>query len=89
MKIQQNSIPFLDDVDLRYNNFEIEAEPSTKAVMFCIMDVSASMGEHEKGIAKKFFILLYMFLHKKYEKIDLVFIRHHVEAKEVDEEEFF
>lgn len=89
LKIQQNSIPFLDDVDLRYNNFEIEAEPSTKAVMFCIMDVSASMGEHEKGIAKKFFILLYMFLHKKYEKIDLVFIRHHVEAKEVDEEEFF
>lgn len=89
LKIQQNSIPFLDDVDLRYNNFEIEAEPSTKAVMFCIMDVSASMGEHEKTIAKKFFILLYMFLHKKYEKIELVFIRHHIEAKEVDEEEFF
>lgn len=89
LKIQQNSIPFLDDVDLRYNNFEIEAEPSTKAVMFCIMDVSASMGEYEKGIAKKFFILLYMFLHKKYEKIELVFIRHHTEPKEVDEEEFF
>lgn len=89
LKIQQDSIPFLDDVDLRYNNFEIEVEPSSKAVMFCIMDVSASMGEHEKTIAKKFFILLYMFLHKKYEKIDLIFVRHHVEAQEVSEEEFF
>jgi len=89
LKSLRDSIPFLDDVDLRYNNFEIESEPSTKAVMFCIMDVSASMGENEKTISKKFFTLLYMFLHKKYEKIDLVFIRHHSEAKEVDEDEFF
>lgn len=88
-KSLRDSIPFLDDVDLRYNNFEIESEPTTRAVMFCIMDVSASMGENEKTIAKKFFTLLYMFLHKKYEKIELVFIRHHSEPKEVDEDEFF
>jgi|TARA_R100000081_G_C4817671_1_gene176594 hypothetical protein len=89
LKSLRDSIPFLDDVDLRYNNFELESEPSTNAVMFCIMDVSASMGEKEKTISKKFFTLLYMFLHKKYEKIELVFIRHHSEAKEVDEDEFF
>lgn len=89
LKSLRDSLPFLDDVDLRYNNFEIESEPSTRAVMFCIMDVSASMGLQEKTISKKFFTLLYMFLHKKYEKIDLVFIRHHSEAKEVDEDEFF
>tara|TARA_Y100000361_G_scaffold150581_1_gene166498 strand:+ start:980 stop:2248 length:1269 start_codon:yes stop_codon:yes gene_type:complete len=88
-EVKKNAIPFLDDVDLRYNNFEIYEEPSTRAVMFCIMDVSMSMGPQEKTMAKKFFTLLYMFLHKKYETIKLVFIRHHSEAKEVSEEEFF
>ncbi len=88
-EVKKNAIPFLDDVDLRYNNFELYEEPSTRAVMFCIMDVSMSMGPQEKTIAKKFFTLLYMFLHKKYETIKLVFIRHHSEAKEVSEEEFF
>lgn len=88
-EVKKNAIPFLDDVDLRYNNFELYEEPSTRAVMFCIMDVSMSMGPQEKTMAKKFFTLLYMFLHKKYETIKLVFIRHHSEAKEVSEEEFF
>ena len=88
-EVKKNAIPFLDDVDLRYNNFEIYEEPSTRAVMFCIMDVSMSMGPQEKTMAKKFFTLLYMFLHKKYETIKLVFIRHQSEAKEVSEEEFF
>ena len=88
-KIKKNAIPFLDDVDLRYNNFEHVIEPTTKAVMICILDVSASMGVKEKTIAKKFFTLLYMFLFKKYEKVELVFIRHHSEAKEVSEDEFF
>ena len=88
-EVKKNAIPFLDDVDLRYNNFEIYEEPFTRAVMFCIMDVSMSMGPQEKTMAKKFFTLLYMFLHKKYETIKLVFIRHHSEAKEVSEEEFF
>ncbi len=57
--------------------------------MFCIMDVSGSMDEPKKDIAKRFFILLYMFLTKNYEKIELVFIRHHTSAKEVSEEDFF
>jgi uncharacterized sporulation protein YeaH/YhbH (DUF444 family) len=47
------------------------------------------MGEHEKTIAKKFFVLLYLFLRRKYKNIDVVFIRHTHEAKEVDEETFF
>lgn len=83
------TIPFFEDVDLRYNHFERVPQPVTSAVMFCIMDVSASMGYHEKDIAKRFFTLLYLFLSKQYEKVEIVFIRHHTEAKEVDEEEFF
>ena len=83
------TVPFFDHVDLRYNNFEQIPEPTTSAVMFCIMDVSASMGYHEKDIAKRFFTLLYIFLTKQYQNVDLVFIRHHTEAKEVGEEEFF
>ncbi len=83
------TVPFFDDVDLRYNHFERVPQPVTSAVMFCIMDVSASMGYHEKDIAKRFFTLLYLFLSKQYERVELVFIRHHTEAKEVGEEEFF
>lgn len=83
------SVSFMEEVDLQYNNFEKVAIPTTSAVMFCIMDISGSMGEKEKDISKRFFMLLYMFLTKQYEKIDIVFIRHHTLAKEVDEEEFF
>lgn len=83
------AIPFIDTFDLRYNNRVPRPQPSTQAVMFCIMDVSGSMDEARKNIAKRFFILLYLFLTRTYEKIDLVFIRHHTIAKEVDEENFF
>jgi len=89
LKIQKNTLPFLDNIDLQYNNFEYVTEPTTKAVMFCVMDVSASMGQREKAMSKKFFTLLYMFLHKKYENIKLIFIRHHILPKEVGEDEFF
>lgn len=82
-------VPFIDTIDLRYNNKIKIPSPSTQAVMFCIMDVSGSMDEIKKDIAKRFFILLYLFLTRSYEKIELVFIRHHTSAKEVDEEEFF
>ncbi len=86
---QARTIPFFESVDLRYNNFEKVPIPVTSAVMFCIMDVSASMGYHEKDIAKRFFTLLYIFLTRQYKNVELVFIRHHTEAKEVNEYEFF
>ena len=83
------AVPFIDTIDLRYNNRIRVPAPSTQAVMFCIMDVSGSMDEPKKDIAKRFFILLYLFLTKNYEKIELVFIRHHTSAKEVSEQDFF
>ncbi len=83
------AVPFIDTIDLRYNNRVRVPAPSTQAVMFCVMDVSGSMDEAKKEIAKRFFILLYLFLTKNYEKIELVFIRHHTSAKEVNEDEFF
>lgn len=83
------SVPFIDTIDLRYNNRILIPAPSTQAVMFCIMDVSGSMDEQKKDIAKRFFILLYLFLTRNYKKIELVFIRHHTSAKEVSEEDFF
>ena len=89
LKRQIASIAFMDEVDLRYQNFEPEIVPINSAVMFCIMDVSASMTQHEKNISKRFFMLLYLFLNKQYKKLDIVFIRHHTEAKEVSEDEFF
>ncbi len=83
------AIPFLDPFDLRYTNRIKVPKPSSQAVMFCIMDVSGSMDEAKKDAAKRFFILLYLFLTRAYEKIEVVFIRHHTSATEVDEEEFF
>ena len=82
-------IPYLDPIDLRYRSRVKVALPSSKAVMFCLMDVSGSMDEGRKDLSKRFFILLYLFLTRHYEKIDIVFIRHHTQAQEVDEENFF
>lgn len=83
------AVPFIDDFDLRFNAFTKKPDPTTKAVMFCLMDVSGSMGEYEKDLAKRFFMLLYLFIERKYDKVDVVFIRHTTIAKEVDEQEFF
>ena len=82
-------IPFIDTFDIKYRNIIKEPVPSTKAVMFCIMDVSGSMTQQIKDMAKRFYILLYLFLQRSYEKTEVVFIRHHTSAKEVNEEEFF
>ncbi len=82
-------LPFLDTFDLKFNNMIRTPIPSSKAVMFCVMDVSGSMTQSVKDVAKRFFLLLYLFLQRSYKKIDVVFIRHHTQAKEVDEEEFF
>jgi hypothetical protein len=83
------SVPFIDTYDLKFNQYIIQPKPVTQAVMFCIMDVSSSMSQETKDIAKRFFILLYLFLSRSYEKTDVVFIRHHTAAEEVDEETFF
>lgn len=82
-------VPFIDPVDIRYRDFQPKPEPNTRAVMFCLMDVSGSMGEREKDLAKRFFMLLHLFLQRRYERIEVVFIRHTHEAQEVDEETFF
>jgi uncharacterized sporulation protein YeaH/YhbH (DUF444 family) len=82
-------IPYLDPIDLRFRNRVKVPVPTTKAVMFCLMDVSGSMDEARKELSKRFFILLYLFLTRHYDKIELVFIRHHTQAQEVDEENFF
>ncbi len=89
LKAKVAAVPFLDTWDLRYAHRTDQPQPTSQAVMFCVMDVSGSMDEERKDIAKRFFMLLYLFLTKSYEKIDLVFIRHHTVAKEVDEDDFF
>lgn len=89
LKRRIKRIPFIDTIDLRYNLHIKQPKPTSKAVMFCLMDVSGSMNQAMKDMAKRFFILLYMFLKRNYERIEVVFIRHHTSAKEVDEEEFF
>lgn len=82
-------VPFIDPLDVRYRRFEPVPRPVARAVMFCLMDVSGSMDEHMKDLAKRFYSLLYLFLKRRYKRVDVVFIRHTHEAKEVDEDTFF
>lgn len=82
-------VPFIDTFDLRFRNYEKRPIPTSKAVMFCLMDVSGSMDQATKDMAKRFYILLYLFLTRTYKNVDVVYIRHHTQAKEVDEHEFF
>ncbi len=89
LKQRIKRVPWIDDYDLKYNLHVKEPIPRSRAVMFCVMDVSGSMDQATKDIAKRFFMLLYLFLQRNYEKTEVVFIRHHTSAKEVDEEEFF
>ena len=82
-------VGFIDPVDVRFNAFAEQPVPTSQAVMFCLMDVSGSMGEREKDLAKRFYMLLHLFLKRRYEKVDIIFIRHTHDAQEVDEQEFF
>ncbi|MBT1065371.1 DUF444 family protein [Bowmanella sp. Y26] len=89
LKARIARVPFLDTIDLRFRNFEKRPLPTSKAVMFCLMDVSGSMDQATKDMAKRFYILLYLFLTRTYKNVEVVYIRHHTQAKEVDEQEFF
>jgi hypothetical protein len=86
---QLRAVPFLDELDLRYRASVAFQLPRTAAVMICLMDVSSSMDEDLKDIAKRFFLLLYLFLERKYDRVELVFVRHTDDAEECDEREFF
>jgi uncharacterized sporulation protein YeaH/YhbH (DUF444 family) len=83
------ALPFIEELDLRYRNRVMRPEPIARAAMFCLMDVSSSMDEEKKDLAKRFFTLLYLFLTRKYKEVDLIFIRHTDDAEEVDEDTFF
>lgn len=89
LKKRMERVPFLDDIDLRFRNRIMVPKPMSQAVMFCLMDVSASMNEQRKDLAKRFYTLLHLFLSRKYERVEIVFIRHTNDADEVDEQTFF
>lgn len=89
LKQRMTTVPFLDTVDLRYNRFDSTPRPTTQAVMFCLMDTSASMTEDLKDLAKRFYMLLHLFLTRHYQAVEVVFIRHTYTATEVDEDTFF
>ena len=82
-------VPWVDPIDMRYRRFTPTPKPTARAVMFCLMDVSGSMSESMKDLAKRFFLLLHVFLERRYKRVDLVFIRHTEVAEEVAEEVFF
>ncbi|MBB2962293.1 YeaH/YhbH family protein [Methylobacterium sp. R2-1] len=89
LRERSKRIPYVDPIDLRFRRFEPYPKPIAQAVMFCLMDVSGSMTEHMKDLAKRFYILLHIFLTRRYKHVEIVFIRHTDKATEVDEETFF
>lgn len=89
LRVRLAHVRFIDEIDLRFRHHVMVPLPTSRAVMFCLMDASASMTQEKKDLAKRFFTLLYLFLLRKYEKVEIVFIRHTDKAAEVDEERFF
>src|ERR1700674_2024882 len=89
LKAKFRRIPYIEPIDIRYRRFETMPKPVAQAVMFCLMDVSGSMSEHMKDLAKRFYMLLYVFLTRRYRHVEIVFIRHTDRAEEVDEDTFF
>lgn len=89
LRKKAKAVPFIDPIDVRYKNYELKPSPSSQAVVFFIMDVSGSMDETLKTMAKKFFILNLLLLHRNYKNVDVVFIRHHTRAEECSEQDFF
>lgn len=88
MKGKKGFGPIGDD-DLRFKTWEEIVVPHSNAVVIAMMDTSGSMGMFEKYIARSFFFWMTRFLRTQYEKVEMVFIAHHTEAKEVSEEFFF
>ena len=82
-------VPWVDPIDMRFRRYTQVPKPTARAVMFCLMDVSGSMSESMKDLAKRFFLLLHVFLGRRYKRVDVVFIRHTEIAEEVAEEVFF
>ena len=80
--------PFRRD-DLTYKRLIEDTREESNAVVMCIMDTSGSMDSMKKYLARSFFFLLYQFVSTKYQNVELVFIGHHTQAREVTEEEFF
>lgn len=84
----EERFPFHQD-DLKYRHRVPDLKPSSNAVVICIMDTSGSMDTMKKYLARSFFFLLHRFVCTRYQNVDLVFIAHHTQAREVTEEEFF
>ncbi len=84
----EERFPFIEE-DLRYYRIKEENKRDYNAVVLCIMDVSGSMDQTKKYLARSFYFLLYQFLRLKYANVDVVFIAHTTIAKEVNEREFF
>jgi sporulation protein YhbH len=85
---EEESFPFHEE-DLKYRHYKVTKKPNTNAVIFFVMDVSGSMTDEKKFLARSFYFLLFQFLRTKYNTIEIVFISHDTEAREVEEKEFF
>jgi sporulation protein YhbH len=86
--IEKKRFPFMED-DLRYRRVREDYKKDFNAVVICIMDVSGSMDQTKKYLARSFYFLLYQFIRLKYSNVDVVFVAHTTIAKEVNENEFF
>ena len=88
MEDEEQRFPFHKD-DMSYFHIAPTSKETSNAVVFCIMDTSGSMGTVKKYLARSFYFLLFQFVRQKYTNVEVVFIAHHTEAKEVTEGDFF
>lgn len=86
--VQGESAGFVND-DLRFRQLSRREQPATRAVVFLVLDVSASMGDQSRKLAKSFFFWAVQGLRRQYQRLEIVFVAHTTEAWEFAEEEFF
>lgn len=86
--VHRNAPAFVNE-DLRFRQLVKHKMPTTEAVVFIGLDVSSSMTEHDRKLAKSFFFWALHGIRRQYRRIETVFIAHTISAWEFSEEEFF
>jgi sporulation protein YhbH len=85
---QENPVPFTNE-DLRFKQLVHRRKPATNAVVIFALDVSASMTDAERKLAKSFFFFVLQGIRRRYGKVETRFIAHTTQAWEFTESEFF
>jgi len=86
--VEEEPISLVND-DLRFRQLVKRPSPATSAAVIFALDVSGSMDEAQRRLAKQFFFFALQGIRRQYAKVETVFLAHAAQAWEFDESQFF